>query len=543
MIKKYLEILKKYKTETAVVLFSLFFSVALMFSTFSYANGSMLIATKAWSDFASHIPLIRSFAFGNNFPPQYPLFSGPPIKYHFLFFAFVGILEKLGLRIDYALNIPSALGFFLLLLTIYFFAVKLFKSKAVGVLSILFLICNSTLDFLNFFAKYPLSTHTLSDIINNTRFMSFGPYDGKIISAFWNLNIYTNQRHLGLSYAVSMLLIYFVIKPYLENKKPDLKINVITGIILGITFFLNIAVTLMSAIILGMLFLLSKGKRISILITIIIGGVITFPQYLYIEQQSASKTSIFLGYLANNSLTITSFINYWFQNLGLNLILIPLGFIIAPKKAKIILIAYFALFVVGNLFEFSPDIAANHKFFNYFVIIGSMFTAYLLVRLWGKLKALRPLVIILVLLLTLSGFIDIFPIFNDTKIALADYPVNKDVAWIMKNTKPDAVFLNTQYLYDNASLAGRKIFLGWPYFAWSQGYDTTTRDNMRKSLLDTNNYNYFCDNIKKYKINYAELNNGTTDATINPAFFNKYFKMVYANNKEGYYIYNLNTCL
>lgn len=543
MIKKYLEILKKYKTETAVVLFSLFFSVALMFSTFSYANGSMLIATKAWSDFASHIPLIRSFAFGNNFPPQYPLFSGPPIKYHFLFFAFVGILEKLGLRIDYALNIPSALGFFLLLLTIYFFAVKLFKSKAVGVLSILFLICNSTLDFLNFFAKYPLSTHTLSDIINNTRFMSFGPYDGKIISAFWNLNIYTNQRHLGLSYAVSMLLIYFVIKPYLENKKPDLKINVITGIILGITFFLNIAVTLMSAIILGMLFLLSKGKRISILITIIIGGVITFPQYLYIEQQSASKTSIFLGYLANNSLTITSFINYWFQNLGLNLILIPLGFIIAPKKAKIILIAYFALFVVGNLIEFSPDIAANHKFFNYFVIIGSMFTAYLLVRLWGKLKALRPLVIILVLLLTLSGFIDIFPIFNDTKIALADYPVNKDVAWIMKNTKPDAVFLNTQYLYDNASLAGRKIFLGWPYFAWSQGYDTTTRDNIRKSLLDTNNYNYFCDNIKKYKINYAELNNGTTDATINPAFFNKYFKMVYANNKEGYYIYNLNTCL
>ncbi len=543
MIKKYLEILKKYKTETAVVLFSLFFSVALMFSTFSYVNGSMLIATKAWSDFASHIPLIRSFAFGNNFPPQYPLFSGPPIKYHFLFFAFVGILEKLGLRIDYALNIPSALGFFLLLLTIYFFAVKLFKSKAVGVLSILFLLCNSSLDFLNFFAKYPLSTHTLSDIINNNQFMSFGPYDEKIISAFWNLNIYTNQRHLGLSYAVSMLLIYFVIKPYLENKKPELKINVITGIILGITFFLNIAVTLMSAIILGMLFLLSKGKRISILITIIIGGVITFPQYLYIEQQSVSKTSIFLGYLANNSLTITSFINYWFQNLGLNLILIPLGFIIAPKKAKIILIAYFALFVVGNLFEFSPDIAANHKFFNYFVIIGSMFTAYLLVRLWGKLKALRPLVIILVLLLTLSGFIDIFPIFNDTKIALADYPVNKDVAWIMKNTKPDAVFLNTQYLYDNASLAGRKIFLGWPYFAWSQGYDTTTRDNMRKSLLDTNNYNYFCDNIKKYKINYAELNNGTTDATINPAFFNKYFKMVYANNKEGYYIYNLNTCL
>jgi hypothetical protein len=67
-----------------------------MFSTFSYKDGNMLIASKAWSDFASHIPLIRSFSFGNNFPPQYPLFSGPPIKYHFLFYAFVGLLEKLG---------------------------------------------------------------------------------------------------------------------------------------------------------------------------------------------------------------------------------------------------------------------------------------------------------------------------------------------------------------------------------------------------------------------------------------------------------------
>src|SRR3989304_334289 len=97
---------------------SVIFSIWLMSSSFSYANGSMQIATKAWSDFASTVPVIRSFSFGSNFPPEYPLFPGEPIRYHFLFYALVGILEKIGVRIDYALNIPSTMGFFALLLMI-----------------------------------------------------------------------------------------------------------------------------------------------------------------------------------------------------------------------------------------------------------------------------------------------------------------------------------------------------------------------------------------------------------------------------------------
>src|SRR5579859_5172895 len=134
----YYRFIKPYRLE--IILFSIFllFSIWLMFSTFSYTNGSMMIATKAWSDFANHIPLIRSFSFGSNFPPQDPLFSGEPIHYHFLFYMFVGFLEKFGIRIDYALNIPSALGFFALLVIIYVFAIKIFHSKGVGIFSVIF---------------------------------------------------------------------------------------------------------------------------------------------------------------------------------------------------------------------------------------------------------------------------------------------------------------------------------------------------------------------------------------------------------------------
>ncbi|HSW98127.1 MAG TPA: DUF2298 domain-containing protein, partial [Candidatus Saccharimonadales bacterium] len=266
----------------------------------------MLIAGKAWSDFANHIPLIRTFSFGNNFPPQDPLFSGEPIHYHFLFYMFVGFLEKFGVRIDYALNIPSALGFFALLVMIYIFAVKVFRSKGVGILSVLFFLCNGTLSFFEFFRQHPFSNKTIQDIITNTTFPSFGPYDHKIVSAFWNLNIYTNQRHLAAAYALGLLIIYLVLFHSRSEKRQHAslseadfthplipsqegkhttervpllgggwgwvtstfrdplgikegKINwdlcVILGFVLGFSFFFHLAVFLMTSIVISFLFL------------------------------------------------------------------------------------------------------------------------------------------------------------------------------------------------------------------------------------------------------------------------------------------------
>jgi hypothetical protein len=533
------QVLKKNKTELIIIFLSFLFSAWLMFSTFSYENGSMLIASKAWSDFASHIPLIRSFSFGNNFLPQYPLFSGPPIKYHFLFYALVGLLEKFGMQINYALNIPSALGFFLLIIIIYFFAKEIFKSKMVGALSVLFFIFNSSLVFLKFFNLHSFSNHTLSDIVSNQKFISFGPYDQGIISAFWNLNIYTNQRHLALSYALSLFLIFLVLKFKDKDNNNNLKKSLIIGLVLGLSFLLNMAVFVMTLSVLTCILLLFPKKRIYLLILIILGGIIALPQYLYVQSGgSFFKPFINPGYLVTN-LNIYNFINYWWQNLGLNFIFIPLGFIIAARQEKKILISFLSLFIIGNLFQFSPEIAANHKFFNYFVIVGAMFSAYFLNFLWKKHNFFKPLTVIFIFFMIFSGIIDFFPISNDHKIILSDYPANKDISWIIKYTKPNSVFLNTQYLYDNASLAGRKIFLGWPYFSWSQGYDTLQRDNIRKALLNTNDKIFFCKNIFEYNLTYIELSPNTQDAIINTAFFDKNFLKIYENPSTKFSIYDL----
>jgi len=536
-LKKYL---KENLLEICLAVFSFLFSFWLMFSTFSYKAGSMLIASKAWSDFASTIPLIRSFSLGSNFPPQYPLFPGEPIHYHFLFYFFVGILEKIGIRIDYSLNILSTLGFFSLLIMIYALSKKLFQSKFVGILSVILFLFNGSLSFIEFFKTHPLSASTLNDIILNKTFPSFGPYDGEIVSAFWNLNIYTNQRHLAGAFAISLLIIYLFLVPVLKKQEVNFKVAFLLGVVLGLLFYFHLPVFLMTAVVLILLSIFFKELRISGLVILIITGIIAIPQYLYLQSGTATfKPFLSPGYLAFLNLTFFSFIKYWFYNLGLHSILIPIGFFLSNKNLKKIFIAFFIFFIIGNLIQFSPEIAANHKFFNYFMLIGVMFSAFALVKTWQAKHYFKPIVVILFFFLILSGIIDFFPVYNDSKITLADYPINLDIRWIKDNTPKDSVFLNTQYLYDPASLAGRKIFLGWPYFAWSAGYDTLTRDNLRKSLLNSTNLDLFCDQILKNKIKYVELNKDNTEFPINYSFFEKNFREVYKNPQNIYKIYDI----
>lgn len=552
----------------------LVFSFWLMFHTLSYENGSFYIASKAWSDFASHLPLIRSFSLGSNFPPQYPMFPGEAIHYHFVFYAFVGLLERLGVQFDYALNIPSALGFFALLVAIYAFSWYLFRSRAVSILSTLFFLFNGSLSFLYFFQKNPFSKNTISDITNLTTFPSFGPYDGNMVSAFWNLNIFTNQRHfaaaLAFSYIVVLLFIFINRKtkpltyPFLisipkkiRHQKKVLIHHIreifqtlpfvylfLLGIVLGFSFYFHLVAFVMTAFVIGMLALFFANLRISAFIVLITAIVIALPQYLYLNSSSSGFSLITkIGFLVEPPVTISSFITYWFYNLGIHLILIPIGLVLAPRRAQKIFLCVLPIFVIGNVFQFSPEIAANHKFFNYFAIVAEMFSAFALVWLWKKKVFTRPIVIITTIILLLSGIIDFFPVYNDGKMELSDYPKNPTIEWIRTNTPPDSVFLNTSFLNDPASLAGRKIFMGWPYFAWSGGHDTNERNKLLQSVLTANSVPDVCKITKPNNLSYLGVNllneNDSNFPKLSPIFESN-FPVLYTSRE--YVIYDLKLC-
>jgi hypothetical protein len=283
------------------------------------------------------------------------------------------------------------------------------------------------------------------------------------------------------------------------------------------------------------------GKRVILIGLIAI--IIATPQilYMYLQPQGAGGITFRPGYLVEN-LNLANFISYWFLNLGLTLILAPLGFILAKREQRKIFLPFLALFILGNLFQFSVEIAANHKFFNLTLIGMNMFTAYLIYQVWSRGKLAKAFSVFIIIPLTLSGIIDFFPIVNDYYMSVKDIPENKTVDFIHKNTPKDAVFLNATFLYDPASLAGRKIFLGWPYFAWSAGYKTTQRHEKMRNILASSDKTSACRKLIKENIDYVEIQNPTQleDVSINYSFFDENFIRIYFDESEAISIYDVN---
>lgn len=522
---------KVHQTSAATLLFSaafFLFALWLMFHTFSYdpIQKEFILASRVWSDFAAHIPLIRSFSLGYNWPPEYPLFPGEPIRYHFLFYFLVGILEYAGVRIDLALNLPSAVGFAGLLLLIYKLSLLFTSKRSVGILAVLFFLFNGTLSFLRFFEPSGSSVEhfftALLQIPSIKNFPSFGPWDGGLVTAFNNLNVYTNQRHLAPSFAVALTLIYFLIKtPPTQRTIQQRTLRVaLVSIVFSLLLFMNQAALLPTLIVSIGIFLWCKTSRIPLLL----GGLATLPAvvlFILIAQPSGSPT-LQPGYLSPAPFAWSTFLEFWIHNLGVHIVLIPFGILLFPKPFRWFAVPLLIIFVVPNLFKLSTDMINNHKLFNFFMIFGAIYSSYAIVvlrsrllRLVGRLTGVTKLILqsgisifigSVLLLLIFSGVIDLFVIQNDYSLRLSDIPTNQDARFILNNTSSKDIILNSTWFYHPASLAGRAIYNGYAFFTWSAGYDTYTREALVKTIYRSNKKDDICTLLLQEEIAFVELN-------------------------------------
>ena len=191
----------------------------LMWVTFFVSGDKLYIGVSVFSDFSPHIGMIRSFSHGNNFPTAYAHFGGEDIKYHFMFQFLVGNLEYLGMRLDYAFNIPSILSFVSAFSLLYVLAVKITGKLSAGVLSCLFFAFRSAKTLFTYLSDLPEGTGILQALRDNTAFISDTPNEDW---GLWNLNVYCNQRHLALGLTVFFLVIILMM-PYLYEMFETLK--------------------------------------------------------------------------------------------------------------------------------------------------------------------------------------------------------------------------------------------------------------------------------------------------------------------------------
>lgn len=485
-------------------------SLYIFIKTFSYdyLTGQFLIASNVYSDFSVHIPFVRSFSLGENFPAEVSFFAGKPVAYHFMFDFYTGILEFLGLRIDLAFNILSSLSFLFLFITIWHLARVIFKDIKIAIVSIVFFLFNSDLSFINFFRENKLDFSLVSSFWHNSFYSGNGPLGNSTIAVYWNLNTFVNQRQL----VFGMLFVTFIVCMLLTQKEARNKSYywpILLGVLLGL-FPLWHASMFISTYFLLLSFFIFSGSfyakmRGNIAILGITGFIIALPQLWFITSSSTNPITFQPGFILFSELTLNNFIVFWLWNFGVNIILCIFGYQIATSQQKKIFLIALSLFIIPNVFKFSSDMANNHKFINLWIIWMNMFSAYAVVWIFRKRLLGKLLALLFLILLTMSGVLNFLVIKNDVYAKIQDYPGNNFMGWMRYYIPSRDIVISNGEIYDPASLLGKRVFLGRAYYIETYGGSPYERAGQVNWFFSTNNLEEMKKFIKLNEIRYIIL--------------------------------------
>ncbi|MBE5951798.1 MAG: hypothetical protein E7260_09445 [Lachnospiraceae bacterium] len=483
------------------------FVTYLMFLTLKWKDGSLFVGHSVFSDFAPHLGMIRSFSASNNFPTQYAHFAGEDVKYHFMFQFMVGNLEYLGMRIDFAFNLPSIFGMAAVYLLLFVLVVRITKSRLCGYLTALFFTFRSSFSVFRFMAEQA-GDNVWKALKENTEFLG---YTDKENWGLWNLNVYCNQRHLAFALAF-LLLAVIIFYPYVEKMAKklnevakgedalvyrveqvrtlffsknafgvyNLRTAIAMGVFLGALAFWNGSVVIAT---LAMLFFMAavSDYRLDYLITALIAlGMSLLQSSLFITGAAVSP-EFFFGFLAENK-TFWGVVIYTVELTGIVLFAALAGACLMKGVKRYMLFVFFVPYILAftlNLIKTdipSYYIAVNHKWIMMSLMLVSMFAAWLIVELirsgdWMK----RGIAVLLVVMLTATGAYELTTVVkrNEGYLVFAkDDPVTN---WVMENATCDDMFLTPPYALNNVVMGGAMLYYGHSYYAASAGYDTYER--------------------------------------------------------------------
>ena len=568
----------------------------LMFASLGYKDGRLQVGNNEWSDFGPNTAIARSFSVGHNFPTQYPHFSGEPIRYHFLFYFQAGNLEFLGLNLAWSINLLSIISLLSMLALVMSLGRVLFNSRAVGRIGAGLFFFHGTLSFIRFFHSQKSLAQAWRSIVALRDFLPSGfPYRGELWG-IWTQIVFVNQRHLASAIGILTLVLIFLVDRYreqqasLENSlaaqnqgtttpfgdartasssakeettaQPSKSFVgifrnfrqkvlvwspsfVFSGLLLGALPYWNALVFTAAAAILFCLFLLFP-LRASMVGLALMAAAGALPQIISLRPNPQAEPSFSLlhwGYVIDNP-TVVKVIEYVGFTFGGKWPLIILALIVLPWFHRRFFLAISSVLLLTFLTQLSIEGLANHKFLNLWLVLTNLFVAYGFCWLWRKRGSLllaitgRVVAIGCAIPILVGGIIDLFPIHNGYFVEIA-YQHDPLVRWLLTHTKPHDVFLTDRFVNHQILLAGRRIFYGWPSYAWSSGYDTSKRDVVYRELFESRDFRRVYSLLQANHIAYVAFDSGVRHGEFirrpNEDLYKKQFPVVFEDKQNKYY--------
>ncbi len=471
---------------------------------FETADGLSIGNVNNLGDLPYHVQITASFAYGANFPPQNPVFSGGGFSYHYIADFLAAMYVAAGASLVQGMLILNvALGASLLVL-VHRWTRTLTGNAIAARLAPLLVVFSGGLGWLLLFDEARTGGQGLIGAFTGSDARYTIQPDGVLRFGNSVATLLIPQRGLLLGMGLA-IIVFMLLWQQLDEPAPTggaraagrrwrpsggsrmLIAGILTGI-LPIVHAHTFAVVLGTAFLLGLVFSQwREGRWQAWAVYVVATIVVALPILAWTARGSQASLSSFFGFEPFWDHGTTNPIWFWFVNTGI-FIPVLVGALAwgaagrVPRKLLLYTLPFMAWFIVPNVFRLAPWLWDNIKVLTYWWLGSVPVVALVLARLWERRSAAKAAAVGLAFVLMAAGALDVaraavgpsYQEFDPDGMAFAEM--------IRQKTPPTAVILTSPTYNTAVFLTGRPVFMGYAGFLFANGLPYTERDQEVRTI-------------------------------------------------------------
>jgi hypothetical protein len=535
----------------AVVLVSGVWTVHFLHQAYVYTpNGLYAGYVNIWGDWAAHLTFAGSFAYGHNFPPEYPIDPGHHLGYPFMIDFFAANLVPLGSRLTSSLVMTSGLLGLAFPAVLYLAAQRFVAGRAAAVLAVFIFVLGGGLGFvyllgdLQHFGLVALAhlprEYTLNRDLN---FQWLNPVLAYLVPQRSTL--------FGFSLALIALVILWMAAQRGSGWQPFLFAGVVTGVMP--IFHVHAYGTVVALSVFWALF----SRRIQWLGFFVPAVVIGVPILVWMwppantsicgDSGSVHGYCIEVGWLSyldwQHDLPIwfgRDWIWFWIKNTSVFIPLLVAAQILRswiPTAFTKWFAPMWLWFLVPNVIVLQPWDWDNTKFFVFWALLGSILVGGLLAHMFKRGPGSAIAASALVVLLGLSGALDLARAsdFSVSAVQFTDAGGLKVADWVRTHTSPTALFVVAdEHNSPIPTLAGRRVLVGYPGWLWTYGMpDYIQKGDDETRILKGDPA--AMDLVRRYGVDYVMIGPQEIPRGASRSYWDQHGKLVYDDGEYAVY--------
>jgi hypothetical protein len=528
-------------------------TVHLLHQAYVYTpNGLYAGYVNIWGDWAAHLSFAGSFAYGHNFPPEFPIDTGHRLGYPFMIDFLAADLVPLGLSLTEALTATSGMLGLALPGVLYLVALRFAGGRAAAVIAVFVFLLSGGLGFVFFLQD--IQHGVLSVLGSLPREYTLNRETG--VNLQWLnpvLAYLVPQRStlFGFSLALILLVVLWIALHEKLGWRPFLFAGIAAGTlpifhvhawgtVVALPFFwmlfnrrLEWVAYFVPALVMGVPILVWMWPPD---ITSICGDLPSINRYCIEPGWLSYPDWSRLGVLAFWPI----FVWFWIWNTSLLLPVMLAGQALYrwfPTEYPKWFAPMWLWFAVPNLIVLQPWDWDNTKFFVFWALLGSILAGGVLAAMLRRGPILAAVAVAVMVLLGLSGFLDLSRAsnFQVSSVLFTDQGGLKVAEWVRTHTSPDAVFaVADEHNSPIPTLAGRRELVGYPGWLWTYGLaDYSQKEQDDKVILDGGPS--AGELVKKYGIDYVMIGPQEVPRGGSRAYWDDHATKVYDDGEYAVY--------